>query len=101
MKVEVLYFEGCPNYAPALELVKGTVSDMNLAVDVNSVKIRDVDDARRLRFLGSPSIHVNGVDVDPSARDRTDFAFGCRRYGDSGTPSRTMIENALRERSSV
>jgi hypothetical protein len=47
-------------------------------------------------FLGSPTIRVNGLDVDPPSRASTDIGFACRRYA-GGIPSEDMIRAALYE----
>ncbi len=61
----------------------------------------DTETAHRLKFLGSPSIRVNGLDVEPEARSRTEFGMMCRTYAGKccqhGLPSRELIRNALRE----
>jgi hypothetical protein len=57
--------------------------------------VRDAEAAIRLEFLGSPTVRINGHDVDPAAHDRTDYSFSCRLYGDSGVPPRALIEQAL------
>jgi hypothetical protein len=97
MKIEVLYFSGCPNHEPAVGLVRKVVSDLGLGVQVDEVELRGGDDAQRARFFGSPTIRVNGVDVEPAARSRTDYGFTCRMYGRSGVPPRELIEVALRD----
>ena len=95
MKIEVFYFDGCPNFEPTLSLVRSVVSDLGLEADVELVKVKDVEDATRLRFFGSPTVQVDGVDVEPGAREGSDYAYGCRVYGRSGTPPRELIEEAL------
>jgi len=97
MKIEILYFDGCPNYAPTMELVREVVADLGLNVAVEEVEVRDAADAERHRFFGSPSVHVNGVDIEIGTRDRSDYAFGCRMYGNSGIPPRGLLEAALKE----
>ncbi len=96
--VEVLFFEGCPNYRYALELARNVVARVAPHARVEEVEVRDGDEAVRLRFLGSPTIHVDGVDIEPEARSRTDYAMSCRLYGGSGLPPREMVEAALAER---
>ena len=95
MKIEVLYFDDCPNYGPTLELVRQVVSDLNVDAEITSVEIKGADDAQRLRFLGSPSVHIDGRDADPDARGRMQYNFGCRRYGQSGCPPRLMLEQVI------
>jgi hypothetical protein len=83
--VEVLFFDGCPNHRPAVDLAKQVVADLVPDVHVEEVQVRDAEDAARLRFLGSPTIRVDGVDIEPEARTRNDFTMSCRLYG--GLPS--------------
>jgi len=95
--VRALYFEGCPNHEPTLSLVRQVVADLAFDAQVEPVRVKDAEDAKRLRFLCSPSVQVNGVDVEPEARTRQDFAFGCRVYSGLGVPPRQIIEAALKE----
>ena len=99
MKIDVLYFEGCPNHRPAEELAAAVVGELGVTAEINQVPVSDAAEAERLRFFGSPSIQVNGVDIDPETRDRTDYAFSCRVYGASGLPPRQMLIDAIRDRS--
>jgi copper chaperone CopZ len=101
MKIEVLYFSGCPNHAPAVERVRAALCEEGLSGEIAEIEVPDTETAQRLRFLGSPSIRVNGLDIEPEARSRAAFGMMCRRYtdprGTSGLPSRELIRSALRE----
>jgi copper chaperone CopZ len=98
MKIQVLYFDGCPNHRPAVELVHGALADLRVDADVDEVNVGQPEQASELRFLGSPSIQVNGVDVEPAARDRTDFGYSCRTYArGAGLPDREMVVAAIKE----
>ena len=47
-------------------------------------------------FLGSPTVRIDGLDIEPSARQRTDFGMMCRRYkGSGGVPSEDLIHSAI------
>lgn len=98
MKIQVLYFEDCPNYKAAVELVERTADQMRVSADIELVYIDSPESANANRFLGSPTIRVEGVDIDPAARDQNDFGLSCRRYGSSGVPAREMIVDALKRR---
>ena len=96
MTIEILYFEGCPNHQPTVDRVRKILERLGLDEEVVEVEIQGLEDARHLRFLGSPSVRVNGVDIEPAARTRTDYGFACRTYpGGAGTPSDRMIEEAI------
>ena len=95
MRIRLLYFADCPHYEPTLDLLRLIASERGLELDVEMVEVRDNDDARRLRFLGSPTLQVNGVDVEATAHGRTDYGLSCRVYGAQRTPTRETIEAAL------
>lgn len=95
MKVEVLFFEGCPNHQPTVQLAREVVAELGLDARVEEVEVRTSEDVKRLRFLGSPTVLVDGIDIEPSARSRTDFGFCCRTFGGSGMPRRELLAEAL------
>jgi len=101
MRVQLLYFDGCPNAVKALEDLNAVLAGEGMQVDVERIRVRNPSHARKLRFLGSPSIRINGRDVEPAARSRTDYGFMCRTYhsieGVSSTPSREQIVRAIGE----
>ena len=94
-KVEVLYFKGCPNHQQTVELAREIVTELGVDVAVEQVEVRTLEDAARLRFLGSPSVHVDGVDIEAAARASTAYAFACRTYNGSRVPPRELFLGAL------
>jgi hypothetical protein len=98
--VEVLAFEGCPNVDAALESARAAVGLAIVEADVRLVLVESDESARRLRFLGSPSVHVDGVDVEPGAATREDYGLQCRVYAVDGrmqgAPPTEWIAAALR-----
>jgi hypothetical protein len=97
--VEILYFDGCPNHEPALALVERIDSELGTGGNVRMVNVADQETAARLRFLGSPTIRVDGVDVDPHTEERSDYALSCRVFrterGPAGQPDERWIRDAL------
>ena len=96
MKVEVLYFEGCPNYPPTMARLRELLRDEGLSVEIRCVAVRGPAEAKSLGFLGSPTIRINGLDIDVEARGSTAAGLACRRYA-GGLPSEEMIRAALKE----
>ena len=96
MKIELLYFDGCPNYLPALDRLKAVLRKAGLPTEVSEIEVTDESAARALRFFGSPTIRINGFDIDADSRCVKDTGFACRRYP-GGLPSEEMIRTALRE----
>lgn len=104
MQVEVLYFKGCPNHQRVVEQVRQALHSEQIPVPVDEVEVTDAAMAQRIGFLGSPSIRINGLDIEPEARGLQMFGFGCRTYSDaegrrSGLPSTSTIRRALIEAS--
>jgi hypothetical protein len=98
MRVEVFYFEGCPNFRPASELLRAVIRQEGIMADVNEIEVPSEASAKDLGFLGSPTIRVNGVDIEPASRNAEATGFACRCYP-GGLPSTEMIRAALREAS--
>lgn len=95
MRVNILYFNGCPNHFPVVDSVRRIVVEHGLDAEVEEVEVAP-DDVERLRFLGSPTVQIDGVDIEPAARDRTDYAMSCRVYDTAdGLPSEQMLRAAL------
>jgi hypothetical protein len=99
MRVELLYFDGCPNHEALLPRLRELLASTKIAADVDLRKITDDETAQRERFLGSPTIRVNGRDIEPAAERRTDYGMKCRLYrtvaGVSGQPSDEWLHVAL------
>ncbi len=97
-KVHVLYFEGCPNHLETVDRVSDVIAALGLRTRVEEIEVKTVEDAERLRFLGSPSVRVGDVDIEPDARASSAYGFACRMYGaGEGVPSRGLIAAALQE----
>ncbi|MFN2471326.1 MAG: hypothetical protein ABR583_10150 [Gaiellaceae bacterium] len=96
-RVEILYFEGCPNHEPARALVERVATQLQIEAEIRLVEVADPDAAAALRFLGSPTLRVNGVDVEPGAEERRDFALSCRIYRSEGGVAEQPQENWVRE----
>ena len=96
-RVEILYFDGCPNHGPARALVERLTSELHVEPEIELVQVADPEAAATLRFLGSPTVRVDGVDVEPGAEERRDFAFSCRIYPNDGGASEQPAESWVRD----
>lgn len=97
MKIDVLYFEGCPNHVPTVQRVKEVVDQLGIVAEVNKVEVTQHDDPAALKFIGSPTVLVAGQDIDPGQRDGANYGFCCRTFDGAGVPSVQMLARALRE----
>lgn len=102
MKIELLYFDGCPSYERLEPQLEQLVRDAGVEDPIELRRIESPEAAEAERFLGSPTVRIDGEDIDPGARDRSDFGLKCRLYrlevGMSGVPPEEWIRAALAER---
>lgn len=99
-KIELLYWEGCPSYPEALALLERVLAERGIDRDVELHEVRTHEEAEELRFPGSPTIRVDGRDIDPAGADSRP-SLTCRIYRlpdgrVSPIPSREQLEEALR-----
>ncbi|CUR54302.1 DF family (seleno)protein [Nocardioides sp.] len=102
--IELLFFDGCPHHETFLPHLRQLLGEYAVAIPITLVRIDSEDDARARRFLGSPSLRVNGHDVDLTAAGRNsdaNYGLQCRLYstpnGTTGTPPDQWILDALIE----
>ncbi len=96
--IELFYFDGCPSHERLLPIVVRLADQTGAALLLRCVETPEA--AETERFLGSPTVRVNGVDVDPTASERTDFGLKCRIYrsneGQSPLPPERWMHAALK-----
>lgn len=101
MKIEVLYFEGCPNHVPTLQILREALDSLGHQDPIHEVEISSQAEAEAIRFMGSPSIRINGSDIESWARTAKSFGLSCRTYTNGsqhgGVPSRELIRRAIME----
>jgi hypothetical protein len=97
--IEVLYVEHCPNFPAALALVKRVRAELALDAEVRTTMITDQATAERTRFVGSPTVRVDGRDVDPEGELTAEYTLDCRLYRHEhrldGYPQERSIRDAL------
>ena len=100
MEIEFLYFSGCPNSPTALRRLTELLESEAVSASIRQIEVLTVDQANETRFLGSPSIRIDGDDIEPKARGCLDYGLMCRTYeGGSGVPSVDLVTKAIREHS--
>lgn len=80
MKVEVLYFDGCVNHEALLGHLADLLEQAGINTPIRLVEVPDDEIAQRERFLGSPTVRIDGRDIEPGADNRSDFGLKCRLY---------------------
>ena len=99
MRIEVLFFDGCPNHEALLPRLRALLAADGVADPIQLRRVEDEEAAERERFLGSPTLRIDGEDVDPGAREREDFGLKCRLFatpaGLRGLPPDEWVLGAL------
>ncbi len=102
MKIEILYFDGCPTYLEAEKALRKFLAQEDAEVEL--VAVDTDEEAERLRFPGSPTIRADGEDLFP-VPERAEYALGCRMYatpeGLKGSPTAGMLKEALMTKGAV
>lgn len=99
MEIEFRYWEDCPSHEAALERLRQAMAEEGIKTPVKVVKVESPEQAEHLQFIGSPTILVNGQDIQPPPAG-AHYVLTCRTYyledGRVSTlPSLEMIRRAL------
>lgn len=95
VRVELVYFDGCPSWEAAWSELGHAIAAIRLPVDVRLVNLEDLPPYRRYGFAGSPTIRVNGRDLDGYDGEPV---LACRRYSGNdgrGWPSQQQLREVL------
>ncbi len=95
VRVEFLYFQSCPGHRQALLNLKAALRESAVRADLILINVTSPKQAEKVRFQGSPSIRVNGKDLD--GRDEG-FSYGCRIYQIAGKITPTPTKDFIQER---
>lgn len=98
MKIELLYFDGCPSWQTALKNLTQVLREEGITETINVREIENDEQARHEKFLGSPSIRIDGHDLWFEQREY--FSLSCRVYatpeGLKGFPTVEMLRAKIR-----
>jgi len=75
MQVKVVSLEKCSATPPTINLVKETAKELGITIDIKHVVVNTVGEANEHRHIGSPTVQINGIDIEPQARDSSQFGI--------------------------
>lgn len=81
MRIDLLYFDGCSSHEPFLPRLRELIAQAGVDAPVQQQRVDSDEAARHERFLGSPTLRVDGVDIEPGAERRSDYGLKCRCTG--------------------
>jgi hypothetical protein len=76
----MLTVDGCPNRDAAIALVERVGRQLASNAEVRVIEVPDQQTAEQTRFLGSPTIRIDGYDIERDADRRQGFVHACRLY---------------------
>jgi len=99
MKVELLYIAECANHPEAARMLRETLREYGFRDEVSEIEVTESAQAQALTFIGSPSIRIDGKDIEPTLPEQPHYGLSCRTYlvdGKlAGLPSLDMIRAAI------
>lgn len=103
MRIELLYYPECPSHERALELIQQALRDEGQQAEINIIRIETQEQADAYHFIGSPTIRINGRELQP--QPNLPYRLTCRTFVHedgrlSPVPSLTMLREAIRQATS-
>lgn len=74
--IDALFAPGCGSRDNTLEVIDQLVNRLSITANIRVITVDTIENAIKLRFLGSPSVLVNGEDIEPGSAERKDFGLG-------------------------
>ena len=102
--IEFLYFNGCPGHEPAFTLLQEVLEQEDIEAEVSRIQVTGPEAVEEHRFIGCPSIRIDGVDLEGREAEETQgYGWRCRYYQESepgqpkAVPAKELIRQRLRE----
>lgn len=100
MRVQLLYYLECPSHERALELIQQALAEEGRHAEIEIIRIDTQEQAQAHQFIGSPTIRINGIEIQP--QPDLPYRLTCRTFIHedgrlSPLPSLTMLKEAIRQ----
>ena len=99
--IQLVYYEKCPNFKHVLKNLKDALTEEKTNAQIQIIKLSNLQEAKNLQIIGSPTIRINNKDIDPPIKKSTDSSLKCRSYSYhgkiTGWPPKELIIEALRK----
>ena len=85
---------------PTAKHIKEVIAEESIDAEISLILIETPEDARQLHFTGSPTVRINGVDIETNIKDIKNYGLRSRLYTingkNSGYPSKDVIRDAIK-----
>ena len=99
MNIELLWSDDCPSHEAAEVMVREVLGEVGVSAPIERIKVPDEETGKRVIFPGSPTIRIDGRDVEPGWEKCEDCTPRCRLYATSeglrGLPERQWVVDAV------
>lgn len=96
MKIQFYYFDGCPSHKPAYKNLEEVLLEKGISSEIESIRVNSTEDAERLKFKGSPSIRIDGKDIEGKEEG---YSYSCRVFeiegGLTGVPTKEFLSEKI------
>lgn len=75
MQVKIVSLAKCSATVPTINLVKETAEELGIVIDFSHVVVKNAEEANFHRLIGSPTVQINGIDIEPQARKISRFGI--------------------------
>ena len=93
IKIEIQYFHSCPNSSEMIRRVKEAIKGSEEKIEYNEVLVESNELAEKLKFRGSPTVLINGVDIEGRSEPES-ASLNCRVY-ENGLPEVEEIRKKI------
>ena len=101
VNIGVLFIEGCPGLLSIANNIKEVIAEEAVDATISLILIETPEDARRLHFTGSPTVRINGMDIESNMQTINDYGLRSRHYYINGKksdyPAKSMIRDAIKK----
>ena len=99
--IGVLFIEGCPGVLSITNNIKEAIAEEAVDANISFILIETPEDAGRLHFTGSPTVRINGMDIESNMQNIKDYGLRSRLYNINGKesdyPTKSMIRDAIKK----
>jgi len=101
VNIGIFFIEGCPCVSAITDYIKEVLAEESVDADISLILIETPEDARRLQFTGSPTVRINGMDIESNMQATKDYGLRSRHYYINGKildcPTKSMIRDAIKK----
>lgn len=73
INVKILSIKGCEATPPTIERVKSVAKELNIKIQLTPLVVESPEQAIKERFIGSPTVQINNLDIEPESRKIQNF----------------------------